>query len=666
MLVLYDGSENRGPGDNMVAQGFQLVFDYWGLIPYYREVKQPLPDDALMAETCAIVTTLSENAVPQPRPYLPWLIRQMEAGKRVMILGFLGASIVDGADLGEVARLRAEALSRLGVTPASLHGLDRRVFRYARRLPGGIDFERRLPPQPRVSTLFEQTDPALTVFLSVTHPDRPGKEFPAVFVGAAGGFAEENDIYWEEAYGRPRRKWLLNPFAFAEACLGIAGRIAPDVTTLNGVRIAFSHVDADGFAGLSRVDGKSLCAEALRDAVWAHYDFPVTLSVIQADVDPEIAADPKLAKRAQAVARGLFALPNVEPGSHTFSHPYYWNSASKTRTAYEDRFPYTIPGYTFDAAREIDGSMRFISALSPPDKPCRVLQWSGDCRPTASQVARVDALGFLNINGGDTMYDGHNDSLTSVSPMFRVVGDRIQFFTAAANENVMTNLWKGPFYGYRNMIQTFERTESPRRLKPINMYYHCFSGELPASLRAVQDVNDWVARQPVARLFTSQYLEMARDYLRVRLYRLGTDAYAVEDYGRCLTMRLPADAPAPNLARSENVLGYSRQAQGLYVSLAPGAARAVISLAPADPGAERVYLRTATGFVSGWSAARDGASLDYRGFGEQGGVALAGFAPGTVVRAGGSALAAPLSLTADPEGVVRVSGVRSGRLEVGP
>lgn len=667
VLVLYDGSAGAGPDDNIVHQGFQMVLDYHGLVPFFLDINsQALPDDAAMADTMAVVTTLGQNSVRKPRPYLPWLLKQMKAGRRVMILGHLGVSLAQGADLGDVDQLSRAVFAELGVAPASLRGLDQRAFRYGRKAAGLIDFERPLPPQPVVTSFFEQTSPALKVYAGLTHPARPGKDFPAVFVGASGGFVAEHHSYWEEPVGRLRRKWFLDPFAFVEDCLGLKGRIAPDVTTLNGLRMAFSHVDADGFAGFSRVDrGKSMCAEMLRDRIYKRFNFPVTLSLIVADMDPKIATDPKRARQAQEVARELFRMSNIEPGSHSYSHPFYWNENSKTKTSYVDRFPYKIPGYTFSEAQEIDGSIRYISSLSPPDKPCRVFQWSGDCRPTARQIARVDDLGLLNINGGDTMLDQKNNSLASISPMFRVVGNRIQTFTAMANENVMTNLWTGPFYGFRSVIETFKRTGAPRRLKPINIYYHFFSGEHEASVKALEEVYSFVLTQPIAPVFTSQYLEAARDYHKVRILRAGTALYHIENYGQCLTLRLDADSPAPNLERSENVLGYSRQKEGLYVSLAPGAARAVLSLEALGPKAAPLpYLAEATGYVSDFHPGKDLVRLAYKGVGAAGRIRLAGFKPGAELRASGPALAKPASLRADGEGFAEIPGLRSGQLEV--
>lgn len=667
VLVIYDASTGAGPDENIVHRSFQMVFDHYGLIPRFLDVNsQALPDDSAMDDTCAVVTVLGQDSVRKPRPYLPWLLRQIKAGKRVMILGQLGVSLNKGADFADVDQLSRAVFAELGVAPGSFKGLDLRQFRYGRKAKGLIEHERALPAQPEVTSLFEQRSPTLKTYLSWTHPARPGVEFPAIFVGPAGGYAAEYHMVWEESGGAGRRKWYLNPFAFVEDCLGLKGRMAPDVTTLNGLRMAFSHVDADGFSGHSRIDkGKSMCAEVLRDRIYKRFIFPVTLSLIVADVDPKIAADPARARQAQEVARELFRLSNIEPGSHSYSHPFYWDAQGKTKASYEDRLPYTIAGYTFDEAQEIDGSVRFINGLSPADKPCRIFQWTGDCHPTARQIARVDDLGLFNINGGDTMLDQRNDSLTRVSPMFRVVGTRVQIYAAMANENVMTNLWTGPFHGYRSVIETMKRTGSPRRLKPINIYYHFFSAEYQASVKALEEVHAFVLTQPIAPVHTWQYLEAVRDYRKVRILRVGANVFHVEDYGKSLTLRLEPGATAPNLERSENVLGYSRQNEGLYISLAPGASRAVVSFETAPrAAAPRPFLAEATGYVSNLRPGRDSASLSYAGFGSTGRIRLEGFTPGAQLRASGSCLVAPASLRASASGSVEIPGLRSGQLEV--
>ena len=44
-----------------------------------------------------------------------------------------------------------------------------------------------------------------------------------------------------------------------------------------------------------------------------------------------------------------------------------------------------------------------------------------------------------------------------------------------ANENLFTDLWRRDFNGLENVIETYKRTENPRRLQCANLYYHFYS-----------------------------------------------------------------------------------------------------------------------------------------------------------------------------------------------
>ena len=97
------------------------------------------------------------------------------------------------------------------------------------------------------------------------------------------------------------------------------------------------------------------------------------------------------------------------------------------------------------------------------------------------------------------------------------------------------------------------------------------------------------------------------------------ERYIIEDYGHCLTMRFDSDRRIPNLLRSENVLGYTREPQGLYVSLAPGKRKAMIVLSESTPSpfdGRRAYLKKATGWVRDFLPGEGGLKLNYKGFGK--------------------------------------------------
>ena len=73
-------------------------------------------------------------------------------------------------------------------------------------------------------------------------------------------------------------------------------------------------------------------------------------------------------------------------------------------------------------------------------------------------------------------------------------GQELQVYAPVINENVYTNLWTGPYYGFRRVLETFALTESPRRLKPIDVYYHFYSGAKVAGQQAWAEVYDFVER----------------------------------------------------------------------------------------------------------------------------------------------------------------------------
>ena len=481
--------------------------------------------------------------------------------------------------------------------------------------------------------------------------------------GPAGGFAMDEFIRWQDPVTF-KKQWYLNPFRFFREALGLEGEPAPDPTTLNGLRVAISHIDGDAFGGQSRIEGKPLCGEVIRDLVLRKFNFPVTVSVIVGEVAPEAIGNETLV----GLAREIFALPNVEPASHSYSHPYYWDPEFVGKSRYHRLHGIVIPGYDFDPAMEIDGSVEYITrSLSPPGKPCRVFLWTGNCEPRPSDVARCDRLGLLNMNGGDTLFDDVSDSYSSVAPYYRNVGGHYQIHTGQANENILTNLWQGPYHGFRNIITTMKRTGSPRRIAPIDIYYHFYSAEYPASLKALQDVYAWVLKQEVAPMFASGYIEMVGGYLKAHMTEKGPGLYEIRNYGACTTVRFEDASLQVDPARSENVLGWVREDQGLYVSLAPGRDRAVVRVfggngsapAPALP-----YLRKATGRVEKMESGQGRLSLSYSGFGK-GSLELGGLEHGRTCRVTGTAVENKrIMRKSSREGVLSIPSVVTGRLDV--
>src|SRR2546427_737140 len=99
------------------------------------------------------------------------------------------------------------------------------------------------------------------------------------------------------------------------------------------------------------------------------------------------------------------------------------------------------------------------------------------------------------MNGGDTAITRSNPSLTEVRSWGLRKGGHLQIYAPVTNENIYTNLWHGPFYGFERVIETFEMTEAPRRLKAVDIYYHSYSASKQASIKALHRIYQWALAQ---------------------------------------------------------------------------------------------------------------------------------------------------------------------------
>jgi len=665
VLVFFDGAAGQSVQENIVFQDGQTILNYFGLLPDYRDVNdRPLPDDKTMSLYRGIITTFSAIINQDPETFLGWLNRQIDADRKVVVLGTLGAGATPDV-APELKKLVHKTYTNLGLKYGGDLTVSQPLIRFVDKDPNGVEFERKYPLFPESYEKFTPIDKNVKVYLSIQRIDRQ-KSFSAVIVtGPAGGFAHEDFIAWVDPVSF-RRQWFLNPFKFFKESLGLSGLPTPDPTTLNGLRVAFSHIDADAFSGVSRIDNISLCAEVIRDQILKKFDFPVTVSVITGEIDPKAAGSPDLVQ----LAREIYKLPNVEPASHSYSHPFYWDpDYNNEDEKYEHQYGLLIPGYSHDPKIEIDASMQYITKeLSPPEKPCKVFLWSGNCVPTESDIARCDALGYYNMNGGDTVFDEVNNSYTSVAPFYKKVGRRFQIFTGQANENILTNLWTGPYYGHRNIITTMQRTGSPRRIAPIDIYYHFYSAEHKSSLKAIQDVYNWVLNQDIAPIFTSDYLKMVKGYLKAKVYQDGPQHYVIRDYGDCLTVRFDTADRLPDLTRSVNVLGYTRFQGKLYVSLVPEQPEALVVMSGAAYKSElkdsRPYIKHATGWVNLFDLNKKHIKIEYSGFGK-GWIEIAGLPKGTSVKVDGSSLSKSIQqVKTTDNGILTIDNVQTGNLKI--
>ena len=395
-----------------------------------------------------------------------------------------------------------------------------------------------------------------------------------------GGYAAQNFTIDLDP-NTNRLRWLINPFLFFKLALGDERFPIPDVTTVSGRRIYFSHIDGDGWNNLSEVEGyrqsQALSAEVVtREAIEAFPDLPVSVGLIAADVQPLLGGN----ARALPWARRLFSLPQVEVASHTHTHPYNWQffesysrdaeegmirgyrppdmpmrerlTAAMTRAAgktyanarYDpyiagtDDLPRTYLRQPFELEKEVMGALKFSEQFAPSGKRAKLYLWSGDTTPFEGAVNAVRRAGARNMNGGDSRLDREYPSVAYVPALSRQIGNERQIYAVNSNENTYTNDWTGPFGGQMMLEHTLQNTDSPAPPEGLqSLLSHVLRREAGVAARH-QTLSAHGAQGTVAPIDASHYAAMADDFFGVEIEQVDLFAWAITQRGAVQTMRL--------------------------------------------------------------------------------------------------------------------------------
>jgi hypothetical protein len=138
--------------------------------------------------------------------------------------------------------------------------------------------------------------------------------------------ADRYAAIFEDKEGTIRKSWIVNPFAILDVVLQTEASPIPDVTTLNGRRIFYSHIDGDGWNNLTEIEEYRnkgvLSSEVVKKDIFEKYqDIVFDVGIITGEIDPECYGYDK----SLEVARAIINLPNVFPTSHSHTHPLYWD-----------------------------------------------------------------------------------------------------------------------------------------------------------------------------------------------------------------------------------------------------------------------------------------------------------------------------------------------------
>ncbi|MDF1797162.1 MAG: endo alpha-1,4 polygalactosaminidase [Coxiellaceae bacterium] len=542
--IIYDSKQFP---DVVVSDPMRFIafpLEQMGYIPKLLDVNQPLPSELLKGRVAGVVVWLNGRNASRERALGRWLSTQLSMHIPVTLLGNfmylqhdpqlarkMGMAFLDHEPSPPFKVVQKTALVGYESTPYLTES----------------DIEIHL----------KHGKPLLTI------ADKLKEQTVAVAFTPWGGYAQSPFIV--QQLSENQTYWILQPFTFLRKALHLKPIPVPDVSTKNGMRMLMVHVDGDGWASKSEWYKGPIAAQSMLDKVLKKYEIPTTVSVVEAEVSPQ-GVYPTYAKQSMQAARDIFKLPWVEVASHTYSHPYKWQLLAHHKIGKDYNLP--ISGYAYSAQREITGSVDFINQqLAPKNKPCHVMLWSGDTNPNVKAVGVAYQDGLLNMNGGDTLITQRRKSLTLIAPIGIMKGPYVQVYAPNQNENVYTNDWTGPFYGFRNVIQTYKLTESPHRYKPIDIYYHTYSASKKASLRALYQVYDWALQQPTNKIYSSEYIKRAMAFYHVVYAQSGKD-WLVRHMGALKEYRVPEAWGFPVL--STHVMGYNNYDHQDYVHINGG------------------------------------------------------------------------------------------------
>ncbi|MCW2243391.1 polysaccharide deacetylase family protein [Azospirillum canadense] len=640
ILALVDLREENIVRRTRIHTMAEMPLNHLGLTVAYWNVADGLPDLSRYPDLRGVVTWFTNEPFADPQDYIAWASAAMDRGLRFAVLGQAG---VRGRSNGQTIPL---ALSNRFFARFGLRDDDGYVDLTYRARPVVSDalvgYERPLIGVLPGFALYRKIDGRFQSHLVIRRNGEEATDTHLVVTGPTGGFAYTGYVrHYDPELNRSL--WILDPFAFFRTVFATDDLPKPDVTTLSGRRIYFSHIDGDGWRNVTEVEpynkdpnnkGGVIAADVVRrEAIEAFPDLPVTVAPIVGDVD----ADWKGTAETRGAASRLFALPQVEPASHTWTHPFRWSFFAdytpqkeavfneraedaprrglldeilgRNRAAtpgheavgeVSDIGRYSIPrAYLerpFDLDQEIGGALAYFTRMAPEGKKAVLVQWPGDTSPFAAAVAATRKAGARNMNGGDARLDAEFPSITAVPPIGLPVGAERQIYSGNSNENTYTDLWTNRFFGFQNLINTVRNTDSPLRLKPFNIYYHMYSGQKTASVQALRRNLAAAREAEIAPVMASTYAAIADGFYATRLIPDGERRWRVKDRGDLNTLRFDrASFTAVDLNRSTGVIGQRHHQGSLYVALDPAVAEPVVALGEAaradqDPPVARPYL----------------------------------------------------------------------------
>ncbi|MDE3056034.1 MAG: hypothetical protein KGI80_05030 [Verrucomicrobiota bacterium] len=608
VIAFWNGKTHQTPDFSFVHRCLEMPLNYLGFDIHYHDIQLPLPPLSKEDGVAGVILAFFDVERCDPVALIDWAICAIALGKKVVILRD-GGFLVDSNDTYVPIDEQNRLYERLGFTCSDNwvgYPLDYQVICADPEL---VPFEREYPdPLPGFFSSWALEGGADS-FLRVGIPGKPESEVDLILIGPHGAYVAaffENNYDLKLADEDPRGVgWYLNPFLFFEKVFEVeAPHPIPDTTTMAGRRIFYSTCDGDDWDGKTAIEGmkRASCAEVILDRIIRpHPEIPVSVGIIAAVLDPAWVGS----ARSREIARQTLLLPQVEAASHSYSHPFDWGFFQQGGIEKEKKYLYLYPhgswqksylnlfrpkeklygygegelslGYAiprayanqpFNLDLEISGAAHYIDRFAPADNQVHLLLWPGNGRPWEKPLELCYEAGLKNLGGGFVRMDPEYPSYLFVYPLGRRAGKWIQPYSSMNAENSYTAEWSGRFYGFQYLPATIQNTESPRRIKPIHLYYHSYSGEYAASINAILKNIGYIQSLPIIPVRASRFFEVAQGFYSSKIVSLCDGGWKIMERRGLQTLRFDhAKGLQIDFARSHGVIGQKEHGDSSYVYL---------------------------------------------------------------------------------------------------
>ncbi|MBF0492705.1 MAG: hypothetical protein HQM15_07990 [Deltaproteobacteria bacterium] len=556
VLIFYDTAQTQDPFFNSFHQQAEVWLNHLGLQAYYWRSDWPLPSPAHMEGVRGIVTWFKRAKVfAEPAAYCHWIKDQMQQGRKWIIWEELGFAEQGPKPLATEC---VEALQELGLQYGGEFSDNTYFWELLKKNPEWAEFERPLKLTDSLTyNLFKPVRRDLNVYLSIQRRDLEQSESVMIMTSPKGGFVQ-NSYVRAVSPDQTQIQWRLNPYLFFNEALQMQGLPRPDVTTQNGKRLFLSNIDGDGIFNASQKKENAYSGEVILEDILKKYpQLPISTSLIVGYLDLLSYQTPRI----QELYKNILSLPNTEVVAHAYSHPLVWDKG---------KLSLEVPHYQFDPVQEVSRAQSRLDGYLQQNhisKKVSLFSWSGNSLPQENALKTTYDLGLKNINGGMTRFDALHKSYAYLYPLGIFRGPYLQVYSPSSNENVYTNLWQGPFYGFRDLRLLWDRSENPIRLKPLMLYYHYYSGERLASLKVLQELYEDALSQEPFPLFTSEYVAEVQDFFSTQLKQVSASSFEINTQGALKTIRFDHEKRNIDLKQSKGILGFGHFQDNLYVWL---------------------------------------------------------------------------------------------------